>query len=139
MIAVRSNIAPRRSYCGSRCQTYLQWQFLFRLSASVSPWVLSGADTGLPAHLPLLYMLLPRLRTVERKPATRPREKRERERDVAILAQVLHLCLEACSASLHRGRCTGLPWGCALRGAPLPFPAVLELNIPVAALLEETP
>ena len=31
-----------------------------------------------------------------------PRRERERER-VAILAQVLHLCSEACTASLHRG------------------------------------
>ena len=29
--------------------------------------------------------------------------KREREREVAILAQVLHLCLGACDTPLHRG------------------------------------
>ena len=57
------------------------------------------------------------LRERERETETeRERESRlhhspgERKREsVAILAQVLHLCWEACSASLHRGRGAGLP------------------------------
>ena len=48
----------------------------------------------------------------------------EREREsVAISAQVLHLCLGACDASLHRGGGAGLPWGCAPEGAPVAFPS----------------
>ena len=35
--------------------------------------------------------------------------ERERERE-SILAQVSHLCLEACAASLHRGGDGGLTW-----------------------------
>ena len=48
-------------------------------------------------------------------PASRPGE-RERER----LAQVLHLCLGACAAPLHRGGAGGLTWTVP-PGEPSPF------------------
>ena len=50
---------------------------------------------------------------------------------------MLHLCWEACSASLHRGEARGCPEAVPSGELPLPFPAVLELNIPVATLLQE--
>ena len=45
-----------------------------------------------------------------------PRRERERER----LAQVLHLCLGACAAPLHRGGAGGLTWTVP-PGEPSPF------------------
>ena len=60
---------------------------------------------------------------VERERERERAREREREREsVAILAQVSHLCLGACDASLHRGGGAGLPRGCALEGAPVAFP-----------------
>ena len=60
--------------------------------------------------------------TAERERERKREKERERE-SVAILAQVLHLCLGACDASLHRGGGAGLPWGCAPEGAPVAFPS----------------
>ena len=72
-------------------------------------------------HGPGRCLCLSRRRERERE-RERARE-REREREsVAILAQVSHLCLGACDASLHRGGGAGLPRGCALEGAPVAFP-----------------
>ena len=49
-------------------------------------------------------------------------KQREIER-VAILAQVLHLCLEACAALLPEGGNKGLTWSCALQGSLLVSPS----------------
>ena len=58
-------------------------------------------------------------------PRVRRARKRERERErgaVAILAQVLHLCLGACAALLPGGG-KGLTWNCALQGSLLVSPS----------------
>ena len=68
----------------------------------------------------------PQTPSKQAKETQRERE-RERERYIAILAQVSHLCLEACDASLHRSN------PAPSRELPSPFPAVLE------QLLQEKP
>ena len=69
------------------------------------------------------------------KKREREREtQRERER-VAILAQVSHLCLEACVASLHRGRAGGFPWT-VTPGEPSQFSQRCLSLIPDAAVLK---
>ena len=59
----------------------------------------------------------------------------EREREIDILAQVLHLCLGACAAPLHRWGSWGVNLDCASRGAFPVSPAVLEATRPLPRCL----
>ena len=75
----------------------------------------------------------------ERERESESESESESERDihmhVAILAQVLHLCLGACAAPLHRGGARGLTW-IVSPGEPSQFPQRCLSRISDATLLK---